>query len=277
MVLHIGTAGVPLSTESRKTLDGITQVKTLGLNAMELEFVRQVYVKSNEEAKEIGAFAKKEGVALSIHAPYFINLNSPDRKTLDASRKRIVDCARVGHYAGARNIVIHSAYYMKMDKNEVYERVKAQYIQLRKELAELGYDDVVLRPELMGKFTQFADIDVLVKMCTEVEGVLPCVDFAHYTAMHPDRNTYEGFCNVLKLIEDTLGKSALKDMHIHFSGINYTEKGERNHLVFDEAEIDWKAMVKSWKEYKIEGIAISESPNIEGDALKAKKYYDSLQ
>lgn len=276
IMLHIGTAGVPLSAETRGTLDGILQVRKLGLDAMELEFVRQVYVKKEEDAKEIGALARKENVALSVHAPYFINLNSPNKKTVEASRNRIVESARIGHFAGARNVVIHSAFYMKMEKQEVFERVKGQYALLRKELNSMGYDDIILRPELMGKFSQFADIDELIRMCAELDGVLPCVDFAHYTALHPRENSYDGFCGVLERIEKGLGKDALKKMQIHFSGISFTEKGERSHLTLDDAIIDWKGMVRAWKDYKLEGIAISESPNIEEDAIKVKRYYSSF-
>ncbi|MEM3364109.1 MAG: TIM barrel protein [Candidatus Micrarchaeia archaeon] len=282
-MLHIGTAGVPLSSESRDTLAGIKEVRRLGLDAMELEFVRQVYVKHDKDAEEIGALAKKENVALSIHAPYFINLNSPDKKTLEESRKRIISSAHVGHIAGAHSVIIHSAFYMKMDREEVYKRVRDQYKLLRKELVERGYDDVTLRPELMGRTSQFGDINDLLRMCSEVEGVLPCIDFAHYVALHNGtRNDYDAFCEIFENVENVLGREALKDVHIHFSGIEYTDKGERNHLVLDEKPangvpaIKWKDMVKSWKDYKISGIAISESPNIEGDAIKAKKYYDSL-
>ncbi len=282
-MLRIGTAGVPLSTETRDTLAGILQVRKLGLDAMELEFVRQVYIKHEKDAEAIGTLAKKEKVALSAHAPYFINLNSPDRVTLEASHKRIISSARMAHFAGARSVVIHSAYYLKMDTREVFERVKEQYKILRKELVNKGYDDVFLRPELMGRASQFADIDDLVNMCAELEGVLPCVDFAHYVALHNGtKNGYDAFCELLGKIEKGLGKEGLQNMHIHFAGIEYSDKGERNHLIFDEKSprgkplFLWRDMVKAWKDYKIEGIAICESPNIEVDALKAKKYYDSL-
>lgn len=275
-MLRIGTAGVPLTCESRDTIEGIRCVRRLGLDAMELEFVRQVYVKSEVDARKIGEAAKKEDVALSVHAPYFINLNSPEKATLEASRKRILDSVKIAHFAGARSVVVHSAYYMKMGREEAYNHVKEQYKILSKEIKDHGYADVTLRPELMGKFSQFADIDELVRLCTEVEGLLPCVDFAHYTAMHPRENSYDGFCGLLAKIEHGLGKAVLKDMHIHFSGIEYTDKGERNHLVFEEAELKWKDMVRAWKDFKVEGIAISESPNIEIDAQKAKKYYYSL-
>ncbi|MGB9635467.1 MAG: TIM barrel protein [Candidatus Micrarchaeia archaeon] len=277
MALLFGTAGVPLSTTQSSTIPGILRVEELGLDGMEVEFVRQVYVKRENDGEEIKNTARSHNVTLSVHAPYFINLNSPDKTKLEKSKKRIMDSIQAAHWMGATSVVIHSAFYLGMNKQLVYERVRNEYKSLVVWSKKNGFDDVVIRPELMGKATQFADIDVLCKMCSEVEGTLPCVDFAHYYALHGEKvNNYDGFCNVLEIIEKSLGKPALRNMHIHFSGIEYTDKGERNHLVLDESKLKWKEMVRAWKEYKIEGIAISESPNIELDALKAKKYYLSL-
>jgi len=173
---------VPLSSKGRDTAEGIARVRELGLDAMELEFVRQVYVKSESSGKEICNAAKMNNVALSAHAPYFVNLNTPEKAKLEASRKRIIDCARAAHWCGAKSVVIHSAFYLGMEKEIVYERVKREYKLLRDEILNLGMGEIVLRPELMGRPTQFADIDEISKMCSELEGVLPCADFAHYQA-----------------------------------------------------------------------------------------------
>ncbi|MGV8176228.1 MAG: TIM barrel protein [Candidatus Bilamarchaeaceae archaeon] len=278
MALRFGTAGVPLSApEGADTSAGIEHVKKLGLGAMEVEFVRQVYVKSEADGERIRASAEKSDIALSIHAPYFVNLNSPEKAKLEASKHRILSSAKAGHWMGARNIVIHSAFYLGMEKEQVYARVKSAYIEMRKTMAEKGWDDVILRPELMGKPTQFGNPDEIIRLSSEVEGVLPCLDFAHYEAYYGEKvNNYEGFRTLLEKMENALGKESLKDVHFHFSGIEYTDKGERNHLPFDHAKIRWKEMVGCWKDFGLEGTAISESPNIEGDALKAKNHYDSL-
>ncbi|MEM4295837.1 MAG: TIM barrel protein [Candidatus Anstonellales archaeon] len=273
-MLLFGTAGIPLSSEGNDTVAGIKRVKELGLGAMELEFVRSVYVKSNEEAERIKQEAKKQSIRLSVHAPYFINLNASEKAKLEASKKRILDSAKAAYLCGANDIAIHSGFYLGNEKSAVYEKIKQAYKDIRKKMREMGIDSIILRPEMMGKPTQFADIDTIIRLCNDVEGLLPCIDYAHYQALYGEKvNNYDGFCALLDKIKDGLGKQALKNMHIQFSAVEYTDKGERNHTTFDEGTLRWKDMVKTWKHYKIEGIAISESPNIEGDAIKAMSEY----
>ena len=92
--LLFGTAGIPASTQPRNTGEGIKRVRELGLSAMELEFVRSVNI-SLEKAKEIAAIQKKEEIALTAHAPYFINLNAMEAEKRTASVERIINSARV--------------------------------------------------------------------------------------------------------------------------------------------------------------------------------------
>lgn len=272
-MLRIGTAGTPISTPKSKngTLAGIERVRELGLDAMELEFVRGVYIKTEEKAQEVKECAEENNVKLSIHAPYFINLNSDEKIKIKQSMERIIGSAEVAHWCGAGSVVIHSAFYGKSTQEEVYDKVKEGYEILCDELLNLGIKDVKLRPELMGKHSQFGSLEELVKLSNEIGGaVAPCIDFGHYIARYGEKNNnYESFCNIF----ETLGEKYCKDVHIHFSDIEFSEKGERKHLIFDEGTLKWRDMVKAWKKYKIEGIAICESPNIEVDALRTKEEY----
>jgi deoxyribonuclease IV len=272
-MLCIGTAGSPISTSKPGTLEAIKRVRELGLDAMELEFVRGVYVKTEEKAREIKECAEENNIKLSVHAPYFINLNSEEKIKIKQSMERIINSAEVAHNCGARSVVIHSAFYGK-NNGDIYNTVKERYEEMGDELLNLGIKDVNLRPELMGKHSQFGSLEEIVQLSKEIKCVKPCVDFGHYIARYSEKNNnYESFSSVFEHIRKELGEIELKDMHIHFSDIEFTEKGERKHLVFDEGPLKWKEMVKAWKDYKIEGIAICESPNIETDALKAKKEY----
>lgn len=272
-MLYIGTAGTPISTSKPGTLNAIKRVRELGLDAMELEFVRGVYVKTEEKAREIKECAEENNIKLSVHAPYFINLNSDEKIKIKQSMERIINSAEAAHNCGAKSVVIHSAFYGKTNTN-VYETVKEKYEEMSDELLNLGINNVDLRPELMGKHSQFGSLEEIVQLSKEIKRVKPCVDFGHYIARYGEKNNnYESFSSVFEHIKKELGEEALKDMHIHFSDIEFTEKGERKHLVFDEGPLKWKEMVKSWKDYKIEGIAICESPNIETDALKARNEY----
>lgn len=274
-MLCIGTAGTPLSTPKSKnsTVAGIERVRELGLDAMELEFVRGVYINTEEKAKEVKETAIKNNVKLSVHAPYFINLNSQEKIVIKQSIERIMQSVEAGYLCGAESIVIHSAFYGKSDPFNAYYIVKNNFEIMSDEIDNLGYK-IKLRPELMGKQSQFGSLDELIKLSNDVKNVLPCIDFGHFIARYGEKsNNYESFCNVLERMKEIKKENVLKNMHIHFSDIEFTEKGERRHLVFDEGTLKWKDMVRAWKEYKIEGIVICESPNIEVDALKTKQEY----
>ena len=104
---------------------------------------------------------------------------------------------------------------------------------------------------------------------------MPVFDFSHIHARTQQYNTTEEFTEVMENIEKYLGREGLNNMHIHLSGINYTEKGERNHIILEESDMNYKDLLKVWKEFKIKGIVISESPNIEEDALLMQKTYSS--
>ena len=106
---------------------------------------------------------------------------------------------------------------------------------------------------------------------------MPCIDFAHMHARTAGKNnTYEEFKEMLMQVEKTLGKEGLKNMHIHLSGIHYTEKGERHHLPLQESDMNYKDLLKTLREFKSAGVLISESPIIEKDALLMKKYYEKI-
>lgn len=276
MPLLFGTAGIPLSTRLRDSISGIKEVRALNLDCMELEFVRSVHM-SEALAGEVKKAALENSVALSVHAPYYINLNSKEKEKLKASKERIIQSALIGSTAGARNIVFHAAYYGKDMKKAVYKRVKEAFEEVLGVLKEKKLN-VVLRPETTGKATQFGELDELAELSRELgeENVLPCIDFSHLHARTQRYNSYAEFREILGKIEKSLGKKAIKDMHIHFSGIEYTRKGERRHLNLDESDLNYPELLKALKEYGAEGLVISESPNIEGDAILIKREYAKL-
>jgi deoxyribonuclease-4 len=272
MALLFGTAGVPNSSPSRDTASGIERVHELGLECMEIEFVRGVRM-GMAKAREVQEVAKSLGVAVSVHAPYYINLNSPEKEKLKASVQRILDSARIGSACGARDVVFHPGYYMKSSKENAYERVKEQLGRIVKTLQEESIE-VVLRPETTGKRSQLGSLEEVLRLSSELERVLPCVDFAHlYARSRGGANSYEVFAGMLEKIEAALGREALRKMHIHVSGITYNKGGERSHLVLKESKFNYTALLRVLKDYGVEGMLICESPNLEEDALLLKEEY----
>jgi deoxyribonuclease IV len=269
--LLFGTAGIPLAAKGRDTVFGITAVRKLGLDAMELEFVHSVNI-SRENSGDVKAAALKEKIALSCHAPYFINLNAATADVLEASKKRLVHAAEIANLCGAKGIIFHPGFYLGNPKDKAYGKIRDALKDVVSQLKEINCK-IWLRPETTGKRTQFGDLDELIKLSAEIGQMLPCIDYAHMHARESSSNSYNDFNDILVNVESVLGKEALQNMHIHMSGVNYSDKGELNHLVLQDADLNYQDIIRSWKNFRISGTVISESPNIEGDALLMKKEY----
>jgi len=273
--LLFGTAGIPLSTPKKTSVAGIIRVRELGLDAMELEFVRGVKM-SIETAQEVRKAAEENNVVLTVHAPYYINLNSDDPAKVRESIDRILQSARIGYIAGAFSVVFHSGYYGKDTPGKAYARIKNNIKAIVDSLRNEGVD-IWVRPELMGGLAEFGDLEEIISLSEEIEGVLPAIDFAHLHARSIGKyNSYEEIVSVLELIEKRLGKEALKTSHIHMSGIEYGRRGESKHLNLEESDLNYREVLRALKDFKVAGVIISESPNIEEDALLMKRVYEEL-
>ncbi len=273
--LNFCTAGVPLSAKDRSTESGIARLSELGLDGMELEFVRGVSM-GTEKALAVGKLAAESGKVLTAHAPYYINLNSREKKKITESIERIRLTAERASQAGAWSICFHPGFYMADQPEKAYAAVKAALTRLFSQLDDAGIS-LWVRPETTGKESQFGSLSELLRLSQEFERMMPCIDFSHLHARSAGKfNTREEFREVLESVEKALGRKALDTMHIHLSGINYTAKGERNHLDLEESDMRWRELLAVWKEFRIRGAVICESPNIEGDALLMKRTYAGL-
>lgn len=241
---------------------------------MELEFVRGVRV-NEEAAGEIAKAAEKNSITLSVHAPYFINFNSPDKEKVYASRHRLLQSARIGHLCGAISVVFHPGFYMGTEKEDVYKVIKQELQLIIKILKDEG-NPISIRPEVTGKMSSFGDLGETLRLSREIDNVLPCIDFAHQHARTGSYNSYEEFCNILTSIKDTLGREALQEMHIHVAGIEYGPKGERKHLNLKESDLNYLDLLRALKDFDVKGTIICESPNLEEDALLLQNKYKSL-
>ena len=273
--LFFGTAGIPLSANPRTTGDGIKHVRNLGLGAMELEFVRSINI-TKEKAPQIRKISQENNIILTCHAPYYINLNSSDKLKLKASKDRILNSARIANICGAYSVCFHSGFYTGMDPSKVYDNVKMNLKEIIATLKSEGIG-IWVRPETTGKDSQFGNVDEILKLSQEMDNVMPCVDFAHFHARTNGKyNTYAEFVSILESIEKNLGKKGLENMHIHITGIAYGPKGEKNHLTLEESDLKYKELLKVLKDFNVKGVAISESPNIEQDALLMQKVYNEF-
>ena len=256
--IKLGPAGSPEPSSA----EGVYSVAKMGLSAMEVEFTHGVRMKE-ETAAAVGKAAKEAGISLSVHAPYFINLASEEMEKRAASKERILQSAKMGSIMGATHIVFHPAFYGKIPKSECYSIVKEAIIAMQEEMKRRGWK-TALAPETTGKNSQFGTVDELLKLRRET-GCELCVDFAHILARDGRINYPELFAKL----------SEVPHIHCHFSGIEYTDKGERRHLVMEETEIE--KLLKEAINSGADATIISESPVTWEDSLKMKKILEKLR
>ena len=272
--LLFGTAGVPNSSKGKGTTAGIQRIAELGLGCMEVEFVHGANM-TDSMAKEVGALAKKLNIRLTAHAPYYINLNAREPKKVAESQKRLIHTARIASLMGAESVVFHPAYYLKDHPHDVYIKVQSILQDTIASLRESGIQ-LLLRAETAGKGTQFGNLEEILNLCVDVDGIAPCIDFAHMYARGGECNSYGEFLYTLNRIAVRLGWHALENMHIHISGIKYSGKGELEHLNLKDSDLRCNDLLKALKDLDVQGTVICESPNLEEDALLMQEAHDKL-
>jgi deoxyribonuclease-4 len=248
---------------------------SLGLTALELGWVQSVRV-TERTCEAIRMAAAACGVAISVHAPYYINLNA-DRSEWPRSRKRLMDAAHYGRMAGATDIVFHPGSYFGAPPDEVLKRVIPR---LQTCIDELRKEDnpVRLRPETMGKPAMLGSLEDALALSQAIDGVEPCLDFAHLHARPGDgsMNDDEAWRRVLARYREALGPEALRRLHIHLSGIEYGPKGERKHVPLVESDLDLVPLFSSLAEAGCGGRILCESPVMEQDALLMQQAWTHL-
>lgn len=269
---QFGTVGSPIGTPKKPggSVGAIEFSKSIGLTALELGWVQSVRV-TEATCAAIKAKAAEQEVSLSVHAPYFINLNA-DEEEWPKSRKRLMDAAHYGNLAGATDVIFHPGSYFLRPPAEVLKvaipRLKGCVRELRK-----AKNPVILRPETMGKSAMLGSLEDTLEMSKAIEGVQPCLDFAHLHARPGDgtMNSVREWTRLLEAYQASLGREALKSLHIHLSGIEYGPKGEKNHLALKESDLKLNALFEALRDYGCAGRILCESPIMEEDALFLKE------
>jgi deoxyribonuclease-4 len=286
--LLFGTAGIPgisngpIPKIKDATVSGIHQVASFNLDALEIEFVRGVYLKTSnpEQLELIKKTSEDKNVSLSIHCPYYINLSSLDSEIIRNSIGYISQSLIVGQLIGSRIALFHPGYFQKQERAEVLDTISKGIDKIIETVEKKGnHKKIHIGLELTGKETQVGSLEDIFYFYEKYKdlGVLPVIDFSH---QHARKNGYfkeqknlDSFFEKLDSYPDYL-----KNMHMHMSGINYSEKGERNHLMLTDKTNDfpYKKILEKLKERKAEGTIICESPIPYEDAQLLKKEYTKL-
>lgn len=275
---HFGTAGSPRSTPEKPggSIGTIRHLADQNLTALEIGWVRSVRV-SEATCIKIKEVAAEVGMRLSIHAPYSINLNA-DNEEWPKSRKRLKDAAHYGNLAGATDVVFHPGSYFNQPPEQVLDAVIPRLSDLIEEL-RFADNPITLRPEVMGKSSMLGSLEDTIIMAKEIDGVVPCLDFAHLYARSGDGslNSYKEWCDVLKTYAQDLGDNELTRLHCHISGIEYGPKGERKHLMLNDSDFDLEGLIRALVDFNCSGRILCESPqDMDADAQLIKKIWRQM-
>ncbi|MBU0591988.1 TIM barrel protein [Candidatus Micrarchaeota archaeon] len=275
MSVRFGPAGIPIQCKGSSTIDGIACCADLGLGAMEMEFVHGVRM-TDETAQKARMESEKSNVRLSSHAPYYVNFCSMEKQKVDNSIKHIFRSAQVTCLAGGDITVFHPGFYQKLSPEDAYKLAKANLLKLESELQNHGIK-IRLGAETVGKKSAFGGLEENIRLANEVETIELVIDFAHIHARGDIKLTGED--DYLKLFEK-LEKELdgyVNHFHSHFSEIEYTAKGERNHIPLGTSnEPPFNPLMKVLKQNGYSGTIICESPKLDLDALKMKQAYDKI-
>lgn len=268
-MLKFGTAGIPNGAKSYEK--GIELLRTRGLDALEVEFVYGVRM-SDTRAREVGQLALENGITLTCHGPYYINLNAAEPEKLEASIRRVKQTIQAGRAMGAFSVTFHAGFYLKQDPKLVLAVIRQRLLEIMADEGGPGMPQVA--PETTGKESQFGSLTELLQIAKGQENMSVCIDFAHLHARSVGRyNSAKETEFVLEKVVKALGEGTLSRMHFHMAGIAYGPKGEKHHLNLADSELNYPEILKVLKMWNVSGVVICESPNLQDDAFLLKETY----
>jgi deoxyribonuclease-4 len=259
-MIYIGPAGYPAGSGSAE--EAIDTVAALGLSVMELQFGRGVRM-GPERAVAIGQHASTAGVRLSAHAPYYVNFHSSNRETRERSERWVMDTVRVCHRLHASPAVVHAASYGK-DKEGCTASVKEGIGRCLEAMDQEGIRDVSIGLETMGKRSSWGTMEELAEVVGSLDRVMPVLDLAHLHARGGGALVSE---DVVREILEQGNAMGPEPLHLHVSGIEFGDKGERRHLPLGSRSPDMGLLQAPLREMQDDVTIIVESPLLEKDAV----------
>ena len=280
MSATFGPAGNAESFPYKSSVDAPRWLNELGLDCYEYQCGKGVRVKE-DTAVVLGRQAQEHGVALSLHAPYFINLANPDPESQEKTIGYITSSCLVADQMGATRVVIHSGALMKRTREEAMNIALPFLKEIVAVCQDQGFGHITLCPETMGKINQLGDLDEVLRLCQVHESLIPCVDFGHLYARSLGKDEgAEAVERMLSRMESELGTDRASRFHSHFSHIEFTPNGgEKCHRTFDDDGgygPAWEPLAQAVAERGWSPTFICESAGTQAeDALTMKRIYQS--
>lgn len=263
----------------KSTVEAPVWLKNMGLNAFEYSFGKGILLK-DETAIDIANAMRDNGIQVSVHAPYFINFANPDDEMVEKSYNYVLNSLHKLKLLGGNRCIIHIGSCGKMDRAEALRLIEERLKILVEKVREAGYSDMYLCIETMGKQAQIGTYKEIVDLCKVDDMVMPTFDFGHINALTGGTlKSKEDFEKIFDYCLENLGEYRTKNVHIHFSKIEFGAKGEIKHLTFEDEiygpEFEPLAMVLKERGYS--PVIICESKEVMAqDALKMKNIYESI-
>ncbi|MDF1538235.1 MAG: TIM barrel protein [Candidatus Thorarchaeota archaeon] len=271
-----GPAGYP--PEARGNPKKVFEIiREAGLTALEYAAVRGLNT-SEEKARLIGKYAAYNGITMSLHAAYYISLASTNMETRETSKQRLIKALKFAPWMGVKRIVFHAGTHGGLSDDESHSVIKNALQEVWEQAGYLG-EGALLAPEIAGKIKAFGSVEELIRLCSELEGTIPTLDWAHlYARSQGEINDKDSYLKILQRFEDGLGSLFVKNMHFHISGIEYTKAGESKHQPLgSEWGPDILPLMEIVDEVGYKPTFISESTEPIRGALYAKYVLEELE
>ncbi|MBE5762888.1 MAG: endonuclease IV [Clostridiales bacterium] len=261
----------------KKTSDGAKWLRDRGVDLFEYSFGRGVNI-SEEKAIAYGKVFKEEGIELSVHAPYFINLATVEEDKALNNIKYIETSLKALKDFGGNRCVFHPGSPVKLDRREAMNILLKAFEQIVQIKNDNGYKDLYLCPETMGKLAQLGDLEEIIEIINVGdENIIPCIDFGHLNARTQGCfKSKDDYKRVIDRLIDGIGENKTMNMHVHFSKIQYTDKGELRHLTFEDNYYgpDYEPLMEVFSDYKMSPYVVCESAGTQTrDSMAMKDYF----
>ncbi|MBA1337001.1 MAG: Endonuclease IV [Firmicutes bacterium] len=254
-------------------------LKAKGLDAYEYSCTKGVKIKE-KTAEEIGQEAEKHGIFLSIHAPYYINLANPDSDKRKNSIGYIMDSLQAARWMGAKRVVFHPGSCSKVSRRKALEIAKETLKFAMDQAVERGLDDISLCPETLGKKNQLGNLEEVIELCKLDKRFVPALDFGHIHAFNLGGLTEDAdYERVFQTIIKELGEDRTRNLHIHYSRIEYTRSGEKKHWTYSDTQYgpEFEPLARCLKKFDVSAVIICESRGtMAEDAVKLKEIYNNI-
>ncbi len=261
----------------KHTAEAFSWIANMGLNAYEYSFGRGVRIK-HDTAAAIGKEAAANGIALSVHAPYYIHLATLESEKAQNNLQYLSESARAAKWMGAKRVVFHPGSQGRVSRSQAFDQIKKALVLAIAHLENEQLFDVTICPETLGKVKQLGDLIEVIQLCKLDERVVPAIDFGHLHARGIGAlNNESDFAHILDTIENELGGYRAKHFHVHFSKIEYSAQGEKKHRTFAEKEYgpDFTPLAKLIAQRGLEPVIICESKGtMAQDAAEMKRIYE---